>query len=249
MKLLHSLISQLKSRSARCKIRRHQSAVDKYSDAWRAEAVPQLQWEIAGPQLDRYQSGESVSEFDTFVEAVRFAERKATRTFSSLLEIGCSSGYYGEVLGISHPHLVYTGIDYSEHFVKLGIKNFPKLDLRLGNITSLDLPDESYDVVVAGGVLLHVFQWQLGLSETCRVARDVVIIHRTPVWRAPTTLYRKVAYDQEMIEWTFNESELISEVHNLGFTLGQSWPIYAGSRLRTISNQPTPFSYLFFRKR
>lgn len=249
MKTLPSLISQLKSRYARRKIRSQQSAFYKYSDAWRAETVPELQWEVAGPQLVRFRSGGRVPEFDIFVEAVDFAERQATRAFSSLLEIGCSSGYYGKVLAISHPHLVYTGIDYSEHFVKQGTKNFPELDLRLGDTTSLDLPDESSDIVVSGSVLLHVPKWQLGLSETCRIARDVVILHRTPVSKAPTTLYRKVAYGQEMIEWTFNESELISEVRTSGFTLAQTWPVYTGSRLSENSNQPTQFSYLFFRNR
>jgi hypothetical protein len=96
-------------------------------------------------------------------------------------------------------------------------------------------------------VLLHVFEWRQGVAESARVANDLLILHRMPVSSAKTVLFTKNAYGVKMIEWTFNEDELIAEVISQGFRLINSLPVYPGQEITSDSSLPIQFTYLFER--
>jgi ubiquinone/menaquinone biosynthesis C-methylase UbiE len=165
-------------------------------------------------------------------------------TIKSVLEIGCSSGYYGKVLARVQPELNYVGLDYSQNFIDFGKSKFPDLQLFIGDTRDIHYKNRSFGIVVSGGVLLHVYEWELGIKESCRVADSYMILHRTPVSISKTKLFTKSAYGTAMIEWMFNESELIECVKNNGFQLVQKWPVYQGT---SISELPSQFTYVFRR--
>jgi ubiquinone/menaquinone biosynthesis C-methylase UbiE len=73
----------------------------------------------------------------------------------------------------------------------------------------LRFEDSGFPIVVSSGVLLHVQNYAGHIAEAARVASDIVVLHRTPMYRAaPTAYFKKRAYGVETFELRFNEGEL-----------------------------------------
>lgn len=245
---LWSVIEKMRQRPRR-EVNVESPTVTKYFDAWRAEAIPAQQWKLVEEQLSQLAKGVWSPEFAAFCRAIERVEEELGRSVSNLVEVGCSSGYYSKVLHIHDPEIQYTGIDFSPSFVEFGKKKFEGIDLRVGDTTNLPLEDDSYEVVVSGSVLLHVVEWRLGIEETCRVAKHAVVLHRTPVSTGPTTLFTKTAYGERMIEWTFNEEELLAYAEHSGFRVLGSWPVYPGDVIGLDPASPTQFTYVLMAER
>ena len=219
----------------------------KLSGAWLSRTIPLEQWQLAEFQLKKFESGDSVAEFDVFSKAIEHAMGLGSIAIKSVLEIGCSSGYYGKVLARVQPELNYVGLDYSKNFIDLGKIKFPDLQLFVGDTRNIRYENRSFGIVVSGSVLLHVYEWELGIKESCRVADKYMILHRTPVSTSKTKLFTKNAYGTAMFQWTFNESELIKCAINNGFQLVQKWPVYEGTSISESAELPSQFTYLFSR--
>ena len=228
-------------------IKHFEGVSKKYSGAWLSRKIPLEQWRLAEVQLKKFESGEFIAEFDVFSAAIEHAVSLGSITSKSVLEIGCSSGYYGKVLAKAQPELNYVGLDYSQSFIDLGKSKFPDLQLFVGDTRDIRYKNRSFGIVVSGSVLLHVYEWELGISESCRVADSYLILHRTPVSTSKTKLFTKNAYGTTMIQWTFNESELINCTRNNGFQLVQKWPVYHGVSMSESAEFPSQFTYMFRR--
>lgn len=177
--------------------------------SWKEENLPKRQRVLVDAQLSSYRKGEHIDVFDVFIKAIdTFTDLPPNGT---LLEIGCSSGYYSEVLRIAGKSLVYTGCDYSESFIQLGRSIYPDVALDVEDATGLTYRDQSFDLVVSGCCLLHIPEYDKAIAETVRVSRDYVIFHRTPVvFGQETRFYRKQAYGVETVEIHVSEEELLS---------------------------------------
>ena len=187
-------------------------------NSWRDEALPKRQRELVDQQLRQYRSGARVDVFDVFADSLRALTDLAPG--ATLLEVGCSSGFYSEVVEIAGLQLRYSGCDYSEAFIRLAQDRYPSLDFSVGDATALHYPDCSFDVVVSGCCLLHIAEYVKGIKETARVARRYAIFHRTPVvWGQPERWYRKQAYGVETVEIHFNEPEFLSLLDKTGLEL------------------------------
>jgi ubiquinone/menaquinone biosynthesis C-methylase UbiE len=221
------------------------SPASKFVDTWKSKKIPEKQWKTVSHQLDKFGKGGYIAEFDAFVEAIRIGMSKAVIKESTVLEIGCSSGYYGQVLKDVFSNLDYKGVDFSEYFVQFGKKKFKELDLAVADTRRLPFKDGEFGIVVSGSVLLHVFEWELGIQESCRVAQKLVVLHRTPVSGGQTTLFTKNAYGVSMFQWTFNECQLINEMLKNGFRHIWSRPVYIDQVISADPSSPTQFTYLF----
>jgi SAM-dependent methyltransferase len=176
--------------------------------SWQDEALPARQRALVDRQLAAYRAGESVDVFDVFNSVVKDIESRVP--VSSLLEIGCSSGYYSEVLKISKSSLAYTGCDYSQALIRLARERHPDVPFDIEDATRLSYPNRAFDIVVSGCCLLHIPEYQKAIAETARVSSKAVIFHRTPVLEnAPTEFFRKEAYGVETFEIHFGEVELL----------------------------------------
>ena len=159
-------------------------------------------------QLHKYRAGARIDVFDVFVQSVRALPQRSAGM--SLLEIGCSSGFYSEVLHIAGLGLTYTGCDYSDAFIQLAREKYPTIAFDVEDATALRYPQDSFDVVVSGCCLLHIPQYAKAIEETARVARSFAIFHRTPVvWGQSEQWFRKQAYGVETVEIHFNEPALL----------------------------------------
>jgi SAM-dependent methyltransferase len=184
-------------------------------DSWRDAGIPQRQRQIVDKELAHYRQGMPVAVFDALVGVL--TNNITDLSGARLLEIGCSSGYYAEVFAIKNLGLGYEGCDYSEAFVALARQLYPHLPFSVQDAVDLKFADESFDIVVSGGCLLHIPEYERAIAEAARVSRRWVVFHRTPVVHLRENLvYTKKAYDVETIEIHFNEQKLFNIISRHG---------------------------------
>lgn len=186
--------------------------------AWQADELPRRQRELVDEQLAAYRRREAIDVFDVLCQALR--SLPPDQSGASLLEVGCSSGFYSEVLEIAGLDFRYSGCDYSEAFIAMARSIYPDLKFDVEDATALSYADGSFDIVVSGCCLLHIPEYFEGIEETARVARRYAIFHRTPVVLGqPERWYRKHAYGVETVEIHFNEAEFLILLGKSGLEL------------------------------
>jgi SAM-dependent methyltransferase len=186
--------------------------------AWKASELPRRQRELVNRQLEEYRRGKPVDVFDVLVRALR--ELPHLEPGCTVLEIGCSSGYYSEVLAIAGLPVIYTGCDYSEAFVAFARELYPGLRFDVEDATALHYQDNSFEVAISGCCILHIPEYEKAVAETARVAREYAIFHRTPVVLGqPNKYFRKQAYGVETVEIHFNEPEFQALLHQHGLEI------------------------------
>lgn len=193
-------------------------------DAWQSPDLPARQREVVDTQLEAYRRGEPVEVFDVITSALQALP--CYERGMSVLEVGCSSGYYSEVFEITGLQVQYTGCDYSDAFIKLARQKYPSLRFDIEDATSLNYEDNAFDIVISGCCLLHIPEYGKAVAETARVARRYVIFHRTPVLLGhPNVYYRKKAYGVEMVEIHFNEPQFLKLLADQGLELNATFSI------------------------
>jgi SAM-dependent methyltransferase len=183
------------------------STEDRLRDAWRSDSIPGLQLQLIQKQLEEYRRGGSLSHFDGLVELLRHNIKDLDSR--SILEVGCSSGYYSEVLSLRGISCDYTGCDFSSSFIRLAKLNYPERAFDEQDATNLTYAEGSFDVVISGCCILHIVHYKKAIAESARVAREYVLFHRTPVLiQGETSYFTKHGYNHEMIEIHFSEQDL-----------------------------------------
>ena len=83
-----------------------------------------------------------------------------------VLEGGCGSGYYSEVLATLLPDSIsYTGIDYSEAMIARARSNYPATAFEVADATKLPYADGAFDIVFNGVSLMHIIDYQAAIRE------------------------------------------------------------------------------------
>lgn len=184
-------------------------------DAWKHDDIPRQQRIGVDQSLAQYRAGVAMPAFDAFVELL--GPLAASRPGQTLLEVGCSSGYYAEVLAIRGLALDYRGCDYSPAFVALARQCHPTHRFDVADATALPYGDGEFDIVVSGCCLLHIPDYGKAIDETARVARRYALFHKTPVLHTRATQYfTKLAYGVKTVEIHFQESELVERMARAG---------------------------------
>lgn len=186
------------------------------AESWKDTGVPQQQYETCTKnEINNYKNQLPVLPFDVFIDILQ--ENIPRLDDKTVLEIGCSSGYYNEVLRIKGIKAEYHGCDYSPAFIELARQLYPGVDFQVQDACGLTYPDASFDIVVSGCCLLHIMDYDKAIAETARTAREYVVFHRTPVLhQTETSYYIKTAYGVKMFEIHFNERELLGLMRRNG---------------------------------
>ncbi len=184
------------------------------SSGWQQAEIPAKQRELVDQELRRMYQGDVIPVYRVAAEAV--VETGLDDPF--LVEIGCASGYYSEVL----THLLgrpvhYLGLDYSAALIEQGRSIYPNLDLMVADATELPLSDSHCDILFSAALLMHVPEYAKALRESVRVSREWCIFHRTPVTVSGGTRYMtKDAYGVPVVELVFGQQELLDLFRSVG---------------------------------
>lgn len=100
---------------------------------------------------------------------------------------------------------------------------------QVGNILDLPYQNQIFDIVVSYRLLPHVTQWRQFLSESARVARQVVLVDYPVVQSAnciaPFLFQMKKSLEGNTRPFTcFKESELLDVFKSFGFTRAEHYP-------------------------
>jgi SAM-dependent methyltransferase/predicted O-methyltransferase YrrM len=194
--------------------------------AWQSEAIPNRQRALVRQELAGMYRGQAPVVFKVLADCLYPIWTPQT----SLLEVGCASGYYYEALSyLLNAPVRYSGADYSERLVAQARAYYPSVPFFVADGAHLPFADGEFDIAITASVLLHVPNYADHIKETARVARQHVVAHRTPVRRrSGTAFFKKEAYGVETVEVHFNEQELVELFVSAGCKLVQAIE-YAGN--------------------
>lgn len=198
------------------------------ASGWKDERIPERQRALAQFELAGMYAGQAPHLFRVLAECLR----PILSPGSSVLEIGCASGYYYEVLEyLLGMRLDYTGVDYSEPLIRMAKSYYPRPNFLTADGAKLPFGDGSFFAAISSGILLHVPNYADHAAETARVAERFVVAHRIPVCREGTTRYmKKYAYEVETVELLFNEQEILSIFESNGLKLTGALQYYSNPR-------------------
>jgi protein-L-isoaspartate O-methyltransferase len=182
---------------------------------WLDPSIPNKQRSLVEEELNQLYHGETIKPFKVLYELIK----DKIEQHDTIVEIGCSSGYYSEVMEyLTSLSLQYHGIDISESMIRLARKCYPNKIFSVAKGSNLAFEDKAFRWVVSGCVLLHDPEYFKQIQETCRIAEKYVVAHRTPIHKAShTSFYRKKAYGVQTVEIRFNETLIVNAFLEAGF--------------------------------
>ncbi len=194
-------------------------------DGWKDANLPAAQRKLTERELHLMYQGTIVKHFRILADAVQFTHNEDGK----IIEIGCATGYMYEVLKylLGYP-VNYEGIDYSEAMIVEAQRWYPEIPFKVGDATSLPLPDNSCDILLSGCVLIHVPDYRAAIRESARVSKRWVIFHKTPVTDSITTFFTKQAYGIPCVEVHFNEHEFLEICLSFGMMIRHAMEIEHG---------------------
>lgn len=156
-----------------------------------------------------------------------------------VLEAGCGMGQL--VLALSARGYQVSGVDYSAPTINRILSHAPELDVRVGDVSQLDVPDEFYGGYISLGVVEHYFQGpRIILREAKRVlSRDGYAFFSTPFLNrerikilasVPTVADVQANNHLQFYQYYFTREEFSDLLQQSGLNVIDYWPyaVYAG---------------------
>lgn len=218
------------------------------SRSWMDPSLAQKQREIVDCKLQEMYAGDVPGHFsvlvDIFAQIAASSDPPPERL--TVLDAGCASGYYYEVLNHLVPlRLSYCGCDFNQAMLELARQRYPNVPFARADLRSLAWPDRSFDVVLSGAVLVHVREWKEAVGELARVARRWLVLHRTAVsLKGASFVTVQKAYGAEVYSVHIQEAELMSLLRSLGYRLISKLDSREGPAGPDSGN----YTYLFLRE-
>lgn len=109
--------------------------------------------------------------------------RRATRGRErfDMLEIGTGAGFFASFVEQEFPNANITGIEYDPRLVELAKTKVRMSTIVQGNAEELDLPDDTFDVVVSLQVIEHLYRPEMMLRRVHSLLRSSgMFIFTTP---------------------------------------------------------------------
>ena len=94
----------------------------------------------------------------------------------SVLDVGCGPGWNYEHFGEFGPQVDYTGMDYSERFIRVAKQRQPDAKFMVGDARNLPPVVGAWDVVILQDCLEHTNGYEKPILEALRVAKKRIII-------------------------------------------------------------------------
>ena len=192
------------------------------SQSYAAPEIAEQQRPLVDQQLEEMRAGNPPRHFEVAGEIVALLKDISEQDHAMLLDAGCSSAYYHEIVEHYAPGWAeYVGVDYNSGMVEMARHRYPGLVVLQMDTQQLDARDRAFDVVLSSGTVNHVLDWQATLRELARVTDRWLILHRAWVYvnEWPTYTGKSNAYGQDVWQHRWNERELIEVIEGLGLNL------------------------------
>src|SRR5262249_47881599 len=123
------------------------------AQSWCSDEIPRKQRALVQRELSDLYRGRPPKVFQVLADALQ----QYVRPGIGLLEVGCASGYYYEVLEyLLKTRVSYVGVDFSQAMIRLARAYYPQGQFEVGDGAALRFEDNEYPIVVSSCVLLHV---------------------------------------------------------------------------------------------
>ncbi|MBT9526803.1 MAG: class I SAM-dependent methyltransferase [Rhizobacter sp.] len=117
--------------------------------------------------------------FKHVMKWLRFAA--AGRREFDMLEVGTGAGYFASFVEQEFPGARITGVEYDPRLVEYAKAKVQRATIQQGNAEELQLPDNSFDVVVSLQVIEHLYRPELMLTRVHQLLRpNGTFIFTTP---------------------------------------------------------------------
>lgn len=189
------------------------------AEGWKERSTAAQQHEAFQRLVDEARAGNPRLDFEIAAKAI-----EATGLADPLvIEVGCGSGYYSEVLSsLLHRRLRYVGLDFSPAMVNLAHETYQDFPFLAADACRLPLRGAACDILLNGTSLMHIADYRRAISESVRASRAWCIFHTVPVIaKRETTLLHKQAYGQRVVEIIFNQQELEAMLKQNGLAIEQ----------------------------
>jgi ubiquinone/menaquinone biosynthesis C-methylase UbiE len=141
-----------------------------------------------------------------------------------VLDIGCASGGFFNIMRSLQPGIRYTGIDISPTAIQIARQRYPEARFEVADATAIPFRDNAFDFVHCTGVTVHVPLYQDVIREAYRVSRRYVIMDMRLFEGAVPNLNKEESY----LRIAFNGIETGERAHyivadptaEVGFMLG-----------------------------
>jgi ubiquinone/menaquinone biosynthesis C-methylase UbiE len=146
-------------------------------------------------------------------------------SYKTLVDIGCGDGMYTHNIKQNFPHLDVFGFDPAGTAIEMARQKYPSVRFDTINLLdpALPVPARKYDVAVIRGVLHHLSDQQLAISNAFKLADNLIIMEpngNNPILKVieKTSRYHIEHEEQSFFEWQL-----------------KSWINRAGGRIETWS--------------
>src|SRR5207248_1547562 len=96
-----------------------------------------------------------------------------------LLDLGCGTGHYSELLERSFPgRFTYVGWDYAPAMVETARKRWPGREFAVNDVFAPDLDLEPFEVICASSLVDVVADWRRALAILLAAPAPYVLLHR-----------------------------------------------------------------------
>jgi len=179
-----------------------------YIEAWKNPNMPVIQRKLVDFELNELKNnGKTFEVYEALKTALDLLFKdKALKDLKnvSILDVGCSTGYYYDVIKHYYPdkNITYVGCDYNEKSIELAKKYNENVAFEVQDATELKYPEKVFDIVLASGILTYVPDTYRLLDSITKVCKHYVILHRVNIRKQPFIL-KSYVYDNEVIKKYF----------------------------------------------
>lgn len=164
-----------------------------------------------------------------------------------ILEGGCGAGV--RLLAIPCPGWDIEGVEWARETVRRAQTCRPDLPIRVGDVTSLDVPDETYSAYISLGVVEHRYEGpEPFLQEAYRILKpggvaliSVPTLHPIRKLKARLGCYRGSKEGRRFYQYAFSQEEFQRLLAAEGFDVATTVP-YDG--LKGLADELPPLRYL-----
>jgi len=173
--------------------------------AWKSEHIPAKQRRLVHVELMNMYKGNPPLVYRVLAQCLQ----PYVVPGCSILEIGCASGYYYEILKyLLNINLSYIGVDYSTPLITMAKDYYPNAKFCVADDVHLPFGKSQFFVVIYSCILLHVPNFREHIKESARLSKQYVVAHRTPVAKNPPCPIANMPMRKKPSNWYLTKGKL-----------------------------------------